>query len=357
MASEIVSANEDDILRAAGLLRGGALVAFPTETVYGLGGDATNDRAVAAIFAAKGRPRFNPLIAHVPGLVEAEALAVFDDRARLLAFRFWPGPLTLVLPRRPTGGVSLLASAGLATVAVRAPAHPVAQRLLRAAGRPIAAPSANRSGRVSPTTAAHVLAEFTPAESPSPPRRRRGGSHPSRGAGEGAECGEAGAGAALAVILDGGACPIGVESTVIDLSGPTPVLLRPGGVTLENLIDALGQVETVSPDEGAPRSPGRLPSHYAPELPVRLDAADARPGEALLAFGPDAPPGFAEVLFLSRGGDLVEAAANLFAMLRRLDRREFFGIAVMPIPERGLGRAINDRLRRAAAPRPRSGDI
>jgi L-threonylcarbamoyladenylate synthase len=325
MAAELVPATEDAIRRAASLLRAGALVAFPTETVYGLGGDATSDRAVAAIFAAKSRPRFNPLIVHVSGLAEAAQLAVFDDRARLLAARFWPGPLTLVLPRRAESGLSPLASAGLDTVAVRAPAHPVAQKLLRAAARPIAAPSANRSGRVSPTTAAHVLAEFAaPAENPHPP----------------------------ALILDGGSCPVGIESTVLDLTGPAPVLLRPGGITLEDLTETLGPVETAPPaNAGTPLSPGLLPSHYAPELPVRLDPTGARPGEALLAFGPEPPPGFAEVLFLSRGGDLAEAAANLFAMLRCLDRPEFSGIAVMPIPERGLGRAINDRLRRAAAPR------
>ena len=305
---------------AALLLRQGRLVAFPTETVYGLGGDASNGRAVARIFAAKGRPRFNPLIVHVPELAEAEALAVFDDRARDAARRFWPGPLSLVLRRRADSGLSLLVSAGLDTVALRVPAHPVAQRLLRAAGRPIAAPSANRSGRVSPTSAAHVEAEL---------------------------------GRRVALILDGGACPIGLESTVLDLTGPTPVLLRPGGVTLESLAEVFGPVATSAADEQAPRSPGRLPSHYAPSLPVRLDATTARPGEALLAFAPEAPPGFAEILWLSRTGDLAEAAANLFAMLRQLDRPDFTGIAVMPIPERGLGRAINDRLRRAAASRKR----
>jgi L-threonylcarbamoyladenylate synthase len=343
MAPELVPANADAIRCAASLLHSGALVAFPTETVYGLGGDAANDRAVAAIFAAKGRPRFNPLIIHVPGLAEAEKLAAFDDRARRLVRRFWPGPLTLVLPRLTAGGVSLLASAGLATVAVRAPAHPIAQKLLRAAGRPIAAPSANRSGRVSPTTAAHVLAEFAVlAGDPHPPITGVKGPTLSRTAGEGS---------APALILDGGPCPIGIESTVLDLTGPTPVLLRPGGITRENLAEIVGAVEAAPAGDAAPRSPGRLPSHYAPRLPVRLDATAARPGEALLAFGPEAPPGFPEVLFLSRGGDLAEAAANLFAMLRRLDRPEFSGIAVMPIPERGLGQAINDRLRRAAAPR------
>lgn len=304
------------IARAAELLRAGRLVAFPTETVYGLGGDATSERAVAAIFAAKDRPRFNPLIVHVPGLAEAEGLAIFDERARAAAARFWPGPLSLVLPRRATSGLSLLASAGLDTVALRAPAHPVAQALLRAAGRPIAAPSANRSGRVSATAAAHVEGEL---------------------------------GNRVALILDAGSCPIGVESTVLDLTGETPMLLRPGGVPIEDLAAFLGPIATAA--TGPARSPGMLASHYAPSLPLRLDARTARPGEALLAFGPEAPPGFHKVLWLSRAGDLAEAAANLFAMLRTLDRPDFAAIAVMPIPEEGLGRAINDRLRRAAAPR------
>jgi L-threonylcarbamoyladenylate synthase len=304
------------IARAAALLRAGRLVAFPTETVYGLGGDASSERAVADIFAAKGRPRFNPLIVHVPDLAEAENCAVFNAAAHRAAERFWPGPLSLVLPRREGCGLSLLASAGLDTIALRAPHHPVAQALLRATGRPIAAPSANRSGRVSPTEAAHVAEEL---------------------------------GDKIALILDGGATPVGLESTVLDLSGESPALLRPGTVTLEQLTELLGPI--TRPGGGGPKSPGMLQSHYAPDLPVRLAATEARPGEALLAFGPDAPPGFAEVLWLSRAGHLAEAAANLFAMLRWLDRPCFTGIAVMPIPERGLGRAINDRLRRAAAQR------
>jgi len=316
--ADLVPATEEAIERAARLIRGGELVAFPTETVYGLGADATSEVAVARIFAAKRRPRFNPLIVHVADLAEAEALARFDERAREAARHYWPGPLSLVLPRRPESGLALLASAGLDTVALRVPAHDVAQRLLRAAGRPIAAPSANRSGRVSPTTAAHVAAEL---------------------------------GDRVRLILDAGPCSVGVESTVIDLTGRAPVLLRPGGVTLEELSVIFGPIETAAAGEDAPRAPGRLPSHYAPERPLRLDAVDPRPGEAFLAFGPEAPPGFAEVLFLSRSGDLAEAAANLFAMLRQLDRPQFTAIAVMRIPESGLGRAINDRLRRAAAPR------
>jgi L-threonylcarbamoyladenylate synthase len=316
MSAAILPASPSAIAHAARLLRGGQLVAFPTETVYGLGADAANERAVAAIFAVKGRPRFNPLIVHVPGLAQAESLAIFDARARRLAGQFWPGPLTLVLPRRGDSGLSLLASAGLDTVAIRAPGHPAAQALLHATERPIAAPSANRSGRVSPTEAAHVAAEL---------------------------------GDRVALILDDGRARVGLESTVLDLTGETPALLRPGGVTLEALTEFLGPI--AMPATGPPRSPGMLPSHYAPSLPLRLDATDARPGEALLAFGPNIPPGFAEVAWLSRSADLAEAAANLFAMLRQLDRPPFTGIAVTPIPERGLGRAINDRLRRAAVPR------
>ena len=296
-------------------MHAGRLVAFPTETVYGLGGDATNERAVAEIFAVKSRPRFNPLIVHVPGLAEAEALAVFGVRARRVVARFWPGPLSLVLQRRGDSGLSLLASAGLETVAIRVPAHEVARALLRETGRPLAAPSANRSGRVSPTEAAHVAEEL---------------------------------GDRVALILDGGRTPVGLESTVLDLSGEAPALLRPGGVTLEQLTELLGYIATSA--AGPPKSPGMLASHYAPSLPLRLEVVCACPGEALLAFGPEAPSGFAEVLWLSRTGDLSEAAANLFAMLRRLDRPRFTGIAVMPIPEHDLGRAINDRLRRAATP-------
>jgi L-threonylcarbamoyladenylate synthase len=316
MNGRTIAALPAAIERAAQLLRSGALVGFPTETVYGLGADATSERAVAAIFSAKGRPRFNPLIVHVPDLAEAEAFAEFDARARRVAAQFWPGPLSLVLHRSVNSGLSLLASAGLDTVAIRVPAHFVAQALLRVSGRPIAAPSANRSGRVSPTEAAHVFAEL---------------------------------GNDVALILDAGRTPVGIESTVLDLTGEAPALLRPGGVTLEELSALLGPITTSA--AGLPRSPGMQASHYAPSLPLRLGATDARPGEALLAFGPDTPSGFAEILCLSRSGDLTEAAANLFAMLRRLDQPTFTGIAVMPIPEHGLGRAINDRLARAAAPR------
>jgi L-threonylcarbamoyladenylate synthase len=317
-AVTIAPASPEAITRGAALLRAGRLVAFPTETVYGLGADATNERAVADIFAAKGRPRFNPLIVHIQNLAEAAQLAVFNERARRTAARFWPGPLTLVLRRRDGSGLSLLASAGLDTVALRAPRHPTAQALLRTVGRPIAAPSANRSGRLSPTEAAHVIDEL---------------------------------GDRIALILDDGPTAVGLESTVIDLSAETPALLRPGGITIEQLTELLGPIS--APSSALPKSPGLLASHYAPGLPVRLYATSARPGEALLAFGAEAPPGFAEVQWLSRSGDLAEAAANLFATLRRLDRPPYTGIAVMPIPEDGLGSAINDRLRRAAAPRNR----
>ncbi len=304
-----------EIDRAAALLGAGRLVAFPTETVYGLGADASDDEAVAAIFEAKGRPQFNPLIIHVLRASDAERVARVDDRAALLMQRFWPGPLSLVLRRAPGSAVSLLASAGLDTLALRAPAHPVAQELLRASGVPIAAPSANRSGRVSPTTADHVESEL---------------------------------GGRIAAILDGGPCRIGIESTVLDLTAKRPVLLRPGGVALEELAAILGEID-IEAASATPRGPGMLASHYAPSLPVRLDATSVASGEALLAFGPDAPRGGAETRWLSKTGEVTEAAANFFAMLRALDRPEFSAIAVMPIPKAGLGRAINDRLRRAAA--------
>lgn len=298
------------IAEAAALIRRGELVAFPTETVYGLGADATSDTAVAAVFAVKDRPRFNPLIVHVSDLDAAEALATFDDRARFLAGKFWPGPLTLVLPRRADSGLSLLVSAGLDTVAIRVPAHSLAQALLTAANRPIAAPSANFSGAVSPTTAAHVAEAL---------------------------------GDRIAMVLDGGPCRVGIESTVVDLTGNSPVLLRPGGLAMESIERFLGPLTPAG--GGAPRSPGMLSRHYAPRLPLRLCAYTAHPGEAMLAFGPGAEDAD---LNLSRDGDVQEAAANLFATLRTLDRQEFSAIAVMPVPERGLGRAINDRLRRAA---------
>jgi len=300
-------------------LRNGRLVAFPTETVYGLGGDATSDLSVTRIFAAKERPRFNPLIIHLPDVAAVRTHVVFDDRAKRLADLFWPGALTLVLPRQPDCRVSLLASAGLDSLAVRIPAHPLAQQLLRAVGRPIAAPSANRSGRVSPTLAAHVRDEL---------------------------------GDRVSLILDGGPCRVGVESTVLDLTGEMACLLRPGGIAQAAIEAAIGPIMRAEPiADGAVRlGPGMMTSHYAPGLPVRLAATDQRPGEAFLAFGTP-PAGIVPDLQLSANGDTAEAAQRLFASLRALDRPEFTGIAIMPVPEIGLGAAINDRLRRAAAPR------
>lgn len=318
METRVRPADEAAIEEAAALLRAGALVAFPTETVYGLGGDATNDRAVAEIFAAKGRPSFNPLISHVPDQAAAEAEAAFNPTARALAARFWPGPLTLVLPRRAESRISLLACAGLPTVALRVPRHPVAQRLLRRVGRPVAAPSANPSGAVSPTTAAHV---------------------------------REGLNGRVALILDAGPCPVGVESSVLGFdAADRPRLLRPGGVTVEEIEAAVGPL-AASGELERPESPGQLASHYAPRAALRLDATAVEADEALLAFGPDAPTGARAVLNLSPTGDLTEAAANLFAYLRALDATGAPRIAVSPIPKAGLGRAINDRLRRAAAPR------
>jgi len=311
-------ADPDTLERAAALIRAGRLVAFPTETVYGLGADATSDVAVARIYEAKGRPRFNPLIAHVADVGAARRLAVFDARAEAVAARFWPGPLTLVLPRRADCPVSLLACAGLDTVAIRVPAHPIARALLRAAAVPVAAPSANPSGAVSPTTAAHVVQ---------------------------------GLDGRVDMVIDGGACAVGLESTILDLSGADPVLLRPGGVTAEDLCAVIGPVAMPGADAHArPKSPGLLLRHYAPGIPVRLGATAVGPEEALLAFGADVPGGAVETLNLSPSGDLTEAAANLFRYLRALDRPGRSGIAVMPVPERGLGAAINDRLRRAATP-------
>lgn len=311
-------ANDPTIADAAALIRAGALVAFPTETVYGLGADAGNDQAVARIFEAKARPRINPLIVHLPDAAQAERHARLDARAARVAERFWPGPLTLVLPRRDDCGLSLLCSAGLDTVALRAPAHPIAQALLQASGRPIAGPSANASGKISPTRAEHVAESL---------------------------------GAKVSLILDGGPCPIGLESTVLDLSGARPSLLRPGAVTAEEIRALLGDLTVAAAldGDGPQRAPGRLASHYAPEHPLRLEAAEVAADEALLAFGPAPPEGAARTLNLSESGDLVEAAANLFAHLRALDAEAVPRIAVMPIPERGLGAAINDRLRRAAA--------
>jgi L-threonylcarbamoyladenylate synthase len=296
-------------------------VAFPTETVYGLGAVATNDRAVASIFAVKGRPRFNPLIVHVADRAAATPLARWTEAAERLAARFWPGPLSLVLPRAPDSPLSLLVSAGLDTVALRVPAHPLAQALLHATVLPIAAPSANPAGEISPTTADHVATAL---------------------------------GQRIDLILDGGPCPIGLESTVVDLTGPAPRLLRPGGLVRSKIEAETGPLQA-GPDPGgeaeAALSPGQQASHYAPARPVRLDARSVAPDEALLAFGPRPLAGAAMALNLSPSGDLEEAAANLFAMLRALDRPEIRAIAIMPIPRQDLGEAIRDRLARAAAPR------
>ncbi len=307
------------ITEAARLILEGGLVAFPTETVYGLGGDATNERAVAAIFEAKGRPQFNPLISHVLDAGEAKRLVRWNDTAGKLAARFWPGPLTLVLPRAKDSPIALLATAGLDTVAVRAPAHPLAQALIRAVGRPLAAPSANRSGAVSPTRAEHVAESL---------------------------------GERVKMILDGGPCVVGLESTVLDLTTAPPTLLRPGGATREAIEAVIGPIalsDAIPSGNSARKSPGQLESHYAPGRPVRLNASTVAADEGLLAFGPDGPSGALLTLNLSPRGELAEAAANLFAMLRALDRPDIGRIAVMPIPQTGLGLAINDRLRRAAA--------
>lgn len=312
MGSDIRPA--DEIAEAARILRDGGLVAFPTETVYGLGADATNGRAVARIFAAKGRPRFNPLIVHVRDAAEAERHAVFHPTARKLADAFWPGALTLVLPRAPDCRLSELVSAGLGTVALRVPSHPLAARLIAQSGVPIAAPSANASGRITATTAAHVAQSL---------------------------------GDKVDLILDGGATQLGLESTVIGFDGDAPVLLRAGAIAraaIEHLVGPLAAARG-----GAVQAPGQLASHYAPRAALRLDATTVTADEMLLAFGPDVPSGARETRNLSAAGDLTEAAANLFAMLHVLDGAAT--IAVMPIPHTGLGEAINDRLRRAAAPR------
>lgn len=332
--NNVVPATPESIAAAADLLAEGGLVAFPTETVYGLGGDATRERTVARIFAAKGRPRFNPLIVHLAPGMPAGEIAIMDERAQRVAAKFWPGALTLVLARAPGCPIALLASAGLDTVALRMPAHPVAQALLKKAQIPIAAPSANPSGRLSPTEARHVVDLL---------------------------------GDKVDLILDGGKCPGGLESTVLDLSVPEARILRPGLVTVEEIAAVLGAPveiaqaaaalserpgagEIISDEEI--KSPGMLASHYAPKKPLRLNAAAAEAGEAFLAFGPNPPRSILASLNLSPTGDLVEAAANLFAYLHRLDASQAHTIAVMPIPELGIGAAINDRLKRAAAPRP-----
>jgi L-threonylcarbamoyladenylate synthase len=317
--TRLLPATFANIAEAGRVLQAGRLVAFPTETVYGLGGNALDDHAVAAIYEAKNRPDFNPLIVHVPSLAAAGDFVRLTDEATMLAQKFWPGPLTMILPRLRDCKLSLLLSAGLDTVAIRVPNHPVAERLLQASGLPLAGPSANPSGRISPTCPEHVID---------------------------------GLGGKVDVVLDGGPCKIGIESTVLDLSAGEPVILRPGGILAEEISAVLGRAvdwrQNADAEAQGHKSPGQLTSHYAPRLPVRLNARAAEPGEILLGFGPSAPAGSPN---LSPEGDLTEAAANLFAALRSADRPDYRGIAVMPIPETGLGLAINDRLRRAAAPR------
>ena len=320
----IEAASPEIIARAGALIRAGGLVAFPTETVYGLGADATSDRAVARIFEAKRRPSFNPLIVHVGDAAEAGRHVSFDGpwqaAAAALAGAFWPG--ALVLPRRAGSAVSLLASAGLDTIAIRVPAQETARAIIRAAGVPIAAPSANASGAVSPTRAVHVSESL---------------------------------GDAVDLIVDAGPCPVGIESTVVACTADGITVLRPGGIPIEDIEAVVGPVSVASGDGGnAPASPGMLESHYAPRAALRLNANSVGDGEALLSFGAHELSGFSAELSLSPSGDLREAAANLFAMLRELDHAHS-AIAVGPIPDRGLGRAINDRLARAAAPRKPGG--
>ena len=310
--TRLLQANDSGIVAAAEILRLGGLVAFPTETVYGLGADARNDAAVAQIFKAKGRPQFNPLIVHVASVEAAKEIAEFDADALRLASAFWPGPLTLVLPPRPGAGISALVSAGLPSVAIRVPEHPLAKRLLAAFNGPVAAPSANPSGRISPTTARHVIDGLS---------------------------------GRIDAVLDGGACCVGVESTIVGFM-PDPTLLRSGGLPAEAIEDCLGRALATPDPSDRPNAPGQLASHYAPEAPLRLNAKGPKPGELMLGFGAvDCD------LNLSGSGDLLEAAANLFRHLHDLDARASNGIAVSPVPDHGLGRAINDRLRRAAAPR------
>jgi L-threonylcarbamoyladenylate synthase len=317
-ATRVLPADGKAIVRAAEILRAGGLVAFATETVYGLGADAANGEAVARLYAAKGRPAFNPLIAHIGSIALTQKLGRFDANAERLSAAFWPGPLTLVVPRRPDFPISDLALAGLDTVALRMPAHPVARALLREFGSPIVAPSANRSGHVSPTDAEHVIADLQ---------------------------------GRIDLVLDGGPCAVGVESTIVACIDE-PTLLRPGGIAREDIERVLGRrlASAAESDDEAPLAPGMLSSHYAPKARLRLNAIAAEEGEALLAFG-KAPTNDGRVLNLSERGDLIEAASNLFSHLRALDASGAKRIAVMSIPNEGLGEAINDRLVRAAAPK------
>ena len=322
LETPILPANEAVVARAARCLAQGGLVAFPTETVYGLGADAANAGAIARIYEAKGRPSFNPLIAHVGDIEAGMRVARFDATAKKLAEAFWPGPLTLVLPRTNDCAVADLATAGLDTIAIRVPAHPVARSILRAFGGPVVAPSANLSGHVSATSAAHVQSDLM---------------------------------GRINLIVDGGAVPVGVESTIVGCFD-APMLLRPGGLPRDEIERVLGRqlawlAENADKGTGQPLAPGMLTSHYAPRTPMRLNAGDVEAGEALLAFGPASVPGMeaaSAVMNLSARADLAEAAANLFGYLRALDSKGARAIAVMPVPHHGLGEAINDRLRRAA---------
>lgn len=321
VTTTLLKANSAGLNSAAQTLRGGGLVAFPTETVYGLGADARNGRAVAQIFEAKGRPAFNPLIIHVATLEMAAEIAVFNEAASRLAAAFWPGPLTLVLPLHPDAGLSSLVTAGLNSVGIRLPEHPVAQQLLTTFNGPVAAPSANRSGKISPTTAAHVADGLS---------------------------------GRIDTILDAGACDVGLESTIIGFD-PIPTLLRAGGLPAEAVEACLGAPlasHTPSETPNTPSAPGQLSSHYAPTAQVRLNATSKNAGELMLGFGPNPDAD----LNLSPSGDLSEAAANLFQHLHELDAKNA-PIAVAPIPEKGLGTAINDRLARAAAPRTAAPDV
>jgi len=312
----LISADAPGITAASKALRDGDLVAFPSETVYGLGAEATNDLAVAKIYTAKGRPTFNPLIVHVPSVEAAQRYVVFDDRARRFCEEFCPGAVSVVLPRRPDCTLSLLVSAGLESVAIRIPNHPVAQAVLIESNVPIAAPSANPSGAVSPTRADHVLAGWPDPDKEGPK-----------------------------FVIDGGNCSIGLESTVIDLSTAAPTLLRPGGISIEDIEQKIGPIAIAIHDDDAPKSPGMLSRHYAPETPIRLNTSDDNQDAVYIGFG----PGDANAEFnLSVSGDLQEAAANLFSMLRQVDLLGKEMIAVAPIPTSGLGLAINDRLSRAA---------
>ena len=325
LTTPILPAGEAAVASAARCLAEGGLVGFPTETVYGLGADATNPAAIARLYQAKGRPSFNPLIAHVGDLQAARHIARFDATAMALAEAFWPGPLTLVLPKTKNCAVADLATAGLETIAIRVPSHPLARQILRAFGRPVVAPSANLSGHVSPTTAAHVQSDLA---------------------------------GRIDLIIDGGPVAVGVESTIVGCF-EAPMLLRPGGLPRGEIERLLGRPLVQPPedpdgDHAQPLAPGMLASHYAPRTPVRLNADRVEPGEALLAFGPHPVPGMdaaSAVMNLSAAGDLAEAATHLFGYLRALDARAARAIAIMPVPHHGLGEAINDRLRRAAVGR------